>query len=703
MMVNFLAGDHRLRISAKQLGLIAFLPVLLVMLNFALAHDYFFDVEVQLQDWDVLLNITNATELYNTTFDWNVSIVAPVNQSFECNFSFGNESTDEVIWAMINSTNASTTNDGKNDTNATFFITPELAIEYSADNSLYDTRDDDTSTAWRNITFWCNDTLGTGNLSYYNTSATGMFFFRINERPVDTTTLNISGITNATTVDADGQDPNIYVTLNGSLSVCNIHYWDGNHTGDTAHIDGGAILNMSNLTNRTTYTNASVLSDIFNDTLYGQIANLTIRCEDAWGNKSDYNGTTVQGRYATSRIFFDYDPNTPWVSWKEYGQNFTVLHNSSSDIYGDEAYINVTFWVNETNFDSCGVYVYNESADRISLQGANVSMSEEDGMGYTNCSVLIYPQNITGGNTSSASDGDFIITPWANDTAGHSNVSETNMTGLINVLPATKWTYVVYSGENITIRDFVNNFSLVSSVSYFNNTYWSKNYTTYVNSTPTINNDTNIQTGDALALYTAHTTWYMRANYITDPDFLLSSPDAKDNGLGNMTLYAGITNCNLTNLSTTVNRSYWQYNDSMESIGHCNYSAGNKTAVNLMSIYEDMTMNDTLYACWGVDADGNMSDTCFNATEGKEYVINVSSNETQIDYASYYNASSGNYVTCKYGWDFCTGCTEVEYAWNCTPQTINLKKAIPIFVIPSGNFTINRTNIVTKEDTFTLS
>lgn len=625
-------GDSKFRISAKQLGLIAFLPVLLLLSYFVLAaQDYSFTLQ---RNAPV---DTNATEVFIQNPFINVSVNATTEDLIVCNWTFNNGSSP-AMYPMTNGTNSSA---------LTTYVWNSSIIVYKSNNR-----------ALRNVTFNCSDQANS-DWQWYNTTTLNPLFFYINERAGNTSNITITGLVNQTTT---AQNPTgINVTTNLTMTNCSVIYYDGNSSASPGWVN----FTLKNSTNHTLFINSSILTTYLNQTKYGYTSNLSIKCVDAWGNETWSNCTSTPNPSQLHQFFFDFDPYGPWIGWQEYLQNSTVGNTSEAQ------YINVTYWFNDTHNDTCGAYVYNDTQDRTFWQGSLFGINTElDGNTMGNCTVSLWPENVTG-------DGLIVIEHWMNDTAGNSNTSAVNETFLKSTLPANKWTYVTLSdaAESTTmyLENITKEFPNATHISYWNNSYTAKNYTTYAVSTPTTNNETNISLGSAVVIYTSTASHYLRKNYLGEELGNETRSGEGDGGFkeSNFTVFGGIKGCNGTD----------QLTSSGSSFASCTASGGNKTGWNLMGLFLNRTMNETLYACHNTTAP---SKRCFNesAAHGPAY----SGDLYNFSYVSWYNSSSGNQVTCKLGWTKCTGT-------KATVTTVVLRRDQSIWVLPNQgyNFTLNRT------------
>ena len=85
-------------------------------------------------------------------------------------------------------------------------------------------------------------------------------------------------------------------------------------------------------------------------------------------------------------------------------------------------------------------------------------------------------------------------------------------------------------------------------------------------------------------------------------------------------------------------RRYLNYGTNLENITISMNSSTKTTGWNIMPLTQNASMNQTLYAF----------------TFNKTYPANLSQ-WVNVSLSSYFNASSGKYISCKTGWRYCSG------------------------------------------------
>jgi len=363
--------------------------------------------------------------------------------------------------------------------------------------------------------------------------------------------------------------------INGS-SLSSSTVWFNFTTNDTLiSSSGGCYLKFpsTNTTNQTMTNDTTThcyWSRAVPDSAYGEWHNVTFYVNDTLG---------IGNISSSSVVYFKVDTIDPSISW----WNFTQTNDSSA------GYIEVKFNVTDNNTQVCGVFIQQEDGTQTWKAGT-LSASAQS----RNCTVNITSSDIT-------QDGDFIIYHWANDTAGNSANATTTETGVLTSLKSGKWNLVTFTGDqgnttsggiNTLAPDILNNLPGCTHISRWNNNYGWKNYTTYAISTPSVNNDTLIQLGNATWIYCSSDDYYFRKNYLSS---IQGTADE------NITLYV-------------------------------NASAAD-TKWNLVGLLVDKTLNQTLYP-GGV----------------------LVGHQANITAVSWYNSTLGHYITCvkEFGGALCT-------------------------------------------------
>lgn len=446
------------------------------------------------------------------------------------------------------------------------------------------------------------------------------------------------------------------------------------------------------------------------DSNYARLYNITIFCNETGGDGSTGgNRTKAYRTFGVNTI----EPTVRLVESSGYPihANFTHVNTSTDE------WLNFTFEVtdNDTSDGICGMNVTLENGTKLDITG---SWQPTPMARARNCTLLFY------GNQTVDGKVDFAF--YARDES-RTNQSDQNISAVSTYLPANKWTYITYTDENQTVYDLIDNMAFATSVSTFDNTNANKTYTTFTISSPTVGNTTMLYPGNNSVLYVTQNSWYIRPNYLPTQSLVEQDIKYRSEGFNryiNLTLSAGVTGCNGTYIvnSTTGNAA-----DTL-SQGDCAKAGTNKTSWNVFPIWSSMTLNDTLYLCDFVSNNSLAfvksrvnSTVCFNSTSSASaYSFNqnrsilsgvgMDGGETTnqgpcyFDYVSYYNATSGKYMTCRYGWNLCTGC-EREYAENCTATNITVRTGSAIFVrltdwlfpanqTVASNFPVNQSSLM---------
>jgi len=481
------------------------------------------------------------------------------------------------------------------------------------------------------VTESCPDDGPTGNLTWLNTtrymnqsSAHGWVVFRINERPeggVTITFANNSFINNTMYQEL----PPIIFRTNESITNCSYTIGVKNDTtfqeGPRHETYTWVNFSLSNITNQSTFRNSSSLRTDWNNTFFNETYNITIRCQDVFGNNSWLN-TSANSAYTfwidhekpniTKSYNFTYTNNTQnlWLN-----VTFNITDNSTMRSTGEGSYTNV----------SCLGRVHRVVDNAIINMTASFLGGNRVEPSMT-CSFNLFGENITGGLGTGDSfyDGEIVLEPYGFDQAGNIGVNDagSNDTMLLTYLTAG-WNMVTFSEKNATtLRNLLSKFPNASAIAMFDNNASMKNYTTYTAGAPTINNKTEIYPGNATWIYVNSSTYYLRGDYLgfgsPNVSGISATTSMGNQADHNVTLTGGRLNYNLTNATAL----YY-----------------NKTSWNVYAPLQNLTANLTLHICTGGGGD------C-----GVESRMNL----TML---SWYNATAENYITCVRNMTYCAGGT----------------------------------------------
>jgi len=380
-------------------------------------------------------------------------------------------------------------------------------------------------------------------------------------------------------------------------------------------------------TGNTTWVNSSALAwaDTSYGTSYDDYYNVSFTCTNA----SDVvwsNTSTTAGV-----LYFKIDTTYPQMSFED--KNYTTKSGSVSTSGGTTW--DFAFNFTDNSYDKCGLRYYKAPLTSTTpeiLNGTYSGMTD----GYASnasCNIDFDPE--TDLKSSLLVDGKFILEGWGSDLGNHYNYTTTNITGVMTKL-YTGYNFLTFTGanathENETVGQFVSNhFASGTIVSVWSNVYG--NYTTYSSSVPTTNNDTVLYPGLGIYVYTASN------KYLISPEYL---PDSGD---------------------STENVTLW-LNDSVKS-----------TPWNQMGLLSNTTINSTFYACTHNGTVG-----VYNSDECPPILLNV----TRI---SWFNESSGLYISCKRGFTVCAG--------GAKPSEVVLPEGSAVWVLTDANITLNRTGII---------
>jgi len=155
------------------------------------------------------------------------------------------------------------------------------------------------------------------------------------------------------------------------------------------------------------------------------------------------------------------------------------------------------FTITDTTPNACEARVY----DRLDTLVTTITGTLGTIGATTECIGTIVPSNIV-------TSGEFKLQYYAIDDQANSVTS--NKTGVMKELD-TGWNLITHSDLNNTIQSICNRIQYCTQASVFDNS--AKTYTTYSASTPTVNNETNILSGEALLVYVSQDDYYLANQY----------------------------------------------------------------------------------------------------------------------------------------------------------------------------------------------
>lgn len=397
---------------------------------------------------------------------------------------------------------------------------------------------------------------------------------------------------NAQTITSFNGTPNVFVTMNFTFYDVN----PANCTIDFANVTTRSNYTMTRTSNIVTgYTYCFFNDTVNGNSSYGEKFNYTIYATDAASHVS-----------STGLYFITVDNVAPLVT-----KVVNVQYNDSTN-----KMINMTFVVADNHTQSVGVNIYQDDGSK-KYKNANAMNATGEMMLYQ---VQINTSDIT-------QDGDLVIEPFANDTAGNNGYG-TNLT-LLSSLLKSGWNFIVNSDMNRTTYALCNDIPTCTAISRFNNTQnlsvindtlgVDANFINYAKATVSVNNASVIDYGEAYWINVASDTLYLRnTTYINQ----VAGIQAKEN--------------------MTLNPYNYTYNYSVNVTG----------GWNAVGIYVERTANATM---------------------------KMHANITEI---AYYNASDGYYYHCWKDWELCTG------EFNAT--TLSWPKSFGVWLYVNSTAIINR-------------
>jgi len=212
---------------------------------------------------------------------------------------------------------------------------------------------------------------------------------------------------------------------------------------------------------------------------------------------NDSAGTEGNGAERT----FGIDNSTPAVTT---AYNWTVSSSS----------ISFTALITDATPSTCIAKIYNSTDSNV----ANVTGTYGTVGATTNCTGTISPSDI-------GTDGAFTVIYEVADEVGNSTTS--NKTGVLKTL-YSGWNLVAFQDTNRTVASVCSMIDGCSQVSKYNNS--AHTFTTYSASTPSVNNDTQIEAGDAVFVYVSSTSYLLMNDHAPAEESAEENVSVYDNG-----------------------------------------------------------------------------------------------------------------------------------------------------------------------------
>ena len=246
--------------------------------------------------------------------------------------------------------------------------------------------------------------------------------------------------------------------------------------------------------------------------------------------------------------------------------------------------VNYSIEVNDTNAASCRVFITDRNGVVVFINNGSLS---DIGENTANCTGQINATQIK-------VEGSFNLTYNVTDGVNRTNATSGSL-GVLTRLFAG-WNIITYPDGNKSLIEICEEIEECSRVSWFNNTAGAKSFKTFTNSTPGINNRTNISSGEALHVYVEANSWVISNDHLMTQESL---------------------------------ESVWNYSLSVPGW-------------NLVGLLKNASINTTLHV-QGV-----------NSTTVAAHVLGINTT-----YVSWRNASADLYYSCKRSLDKCSATSAV--------------------------------------------
>lgn len=422
---------------------------------------------------------------------------------------------------------------------------------------------------------------------------------------------------------------------------------------------------------------------------YGKYHNITWRCNET-GFGTDFRTSNV--------TYFGYDYTNPVVA----NLTSSILNASS-----DGNILRIEFNITENNTDGASYL-----AIYYAPSGAKANKTATAKIAFAACGLssgsAIYQVNLS--QTELTENGLYYIGIWANDTAGNSVQSE-NYTVAVHNLYEDEWNNVVII-DNKSLSEVANMMPNITYVSFWNNDFNWKNFTTWQSGLSTNANIQGNGTLNATYIYCeANNTLIENISNFVDtwaslnPKHMLKNQTAYSNGWNyfgfanmteglqrislNLTMYGtrALSNYTLTKTNDTLrfaaNNTGYILNETylvnITSIGNATVSLEGGTGGN-WSIVNNSAVKLTVRAAAGSYTG---ADVQYNVTY--EYSPNYAY-MSNITYISYYNASIGQFCSVRRGY-LTTSCPDLE------SNTTYVSLTDGFWLLTNNNITLNRTLI----------
>ncbi len=417
---------------------------------------------------------------------------------------------------------------------------------------------------YSNLKFGCRDPAGNINTSFvhYNIS-------------MDQTTPLFSSFNNPTPAEGSNQSSN-NVIFNFTIEDTNI---------DTIIIEfdgANATLNLSTGTDCNTTLP-------FTTPVYCNITNSSVVDKKDYAVRVYVNDSAGNVKISSTRTF-SVSNGTPLFRIQDLYINWTI----------EDSLINYTFQLNSSTPASCRAFVTDRHGVVVNttVNGEIAGTIENIAGNTAECKGQITTTNI-------GLEGAFTVNYNFTDGIGRSNQTITSKAGVLTRLFAG-WNIITYPDGNKSAIGVCNEIEECSKVAWFNNTIGAKSFVTFSNSTISVNNGTDIPTGEAIYVYVNSNSWAVANDYL-ETDITL--------------------------------QTVWNFSLSVPGW-------------NLVGLLHNVSMNTT----YNVEAT--------NASLAGFTVSTLGDIGRNLTYASMFNSSASTFYSCKRSLNKCSGTSVVPYNIN---------------------------------------
>ena len=182
---------------------------------------------------------------------------------------------------------------------------------------------------------------------------------------------------------------------------------------------------------------------------------------------------------------------------------YILLPNALPNWTTDRSILNYSFAANTSTPLSCRVFITDRNGNEVYENNGTFT---DIGDVNANCTGQINASQID-------VEGAFTVDYNYTDAIGRSNQTASSKGGVLTRL-FTGWNIITYPDGNKSAIEVCNEISGCSKIALFNNTAGGKSFLTFSNSTLSVNNDTDIPTGEAVYVYVDFNSWVLSNDYL---------------------------------------------------------------------------------------------------------------------------------------------------------------------------------------------